>query len=121
MIAALRARSGLSQNVMAGQAGIRQSTLSRIERGQLVPDVFLFSRLAKTIGLSAAELQRHVDEAIKRTREAAADVTPNQKSSGGTWWKAALAVAGIVGVSGLAAYAVSAMFQESEEDGKAGS
>src|SRR5262245_31156686 len=71
VIASLRERRGLSQEELAVAAGITQSTLSRMERGQAQPDAFTLKRLAEALSVTVADLTTWVDRALERSRVAA--------------------------------------------------
>lgn len=64
VVATLRKREGWSQSLLATKAGISQSKLSRIERGQVLPYLYVFRCLARAFGLAPEELQRKVDRAV---------------------------------------------------------
>lgn len=109
LVLALRERSGLSQEALASKVGLTQSTLSRIERGQVQPDLFTFRQLAGALGLSVGELSHYVEEAMRRTEQAARRaVGPAERKQEASWWQTALAVAGLAGLVGLVAFAVGA-------------
>ena len=106
-IASLREKKGWTQGDLASRVGITQSNLSRIERGQAQPDAYTFRRLAEAFGMSASKLSKLVETAYNGTKEAAASAS-QETSDEGPWWKRALAVAGVVGLTGLVAFAVGA-------------
>ena len=114
VIAYLRKEAGFSQEHFASAIGTSQPTLSRIERGEAVPDVVLFSRIAAALGLTSAQLSDYVDRAIGRAQQAAAGATQAPSGSEGVW-KTALQVAGIAGLAGLIIFAVAAALSDAEE------
>ena len=114
VIAALRGQRSWTQGSLAGMVGIGQSTLSRIERGQLMPDSFTFQRFAQAFSMSSPAFQALVDNAYQRTRQTASAATG--RPSGSTWWKDALGVAGIVGLAGIAGFAVAALLNQASDD-----
>lgn len=63
LVHALRTRPPfLSQAVLCEQVGITQSTLSRIERGEVSPDLFVARAIARALGVRLDEM----DEKIAR-------------------------------------------------------
>lgn len=62
----VRRLRGLKQSHMAELLGISQSTISRIERGELVPEPYLYKRIAECI---SARLDPAGDAALKRLVE----------------------------------------------------
>lgn len=118
VVSTLRSRAGLTQQELAARCEVGQATISRIERGTLVPDVLLTGRLASALGVSRAELLAYVDDGVQRTQEAAEGALGGQAGSGAKpWWAAALAVAGVAGLAGLAIFAVAAALAGGEEEG----
>jgi transcriptional regulator with XRE-family HTH domain len=114
LIMRLRERQQLTQAQLAEQIGITQSTLSRIERGQVQPEPFVVRQLAAAFGMSTADFDQHVEDAYRRTERAAQDTV--RKSEKQPWWQVALAVAGIAGLAGLVTFAVAAVLNELEEE-----
>jgi transcriptional regulator with XRE-family HTH domain len=109
VLASLRERRGLSQGQLAAAAGITQSTLSRMERGQAQPDAFTLKKLAEALGVSVADLTAWVDKALERSRQATIGaIGEAPKPASKPWWQEALKVAGAAGLAGLVAFAVSA-------------
>ena len=53
-----RLRQGLTQDVLAVEAGMRRSYLSDLERGVRNPSVHALGRLATALNVEAAELLR---------------------------------------------------------------
>jgi transcriptional regulator with XRE-family HTH domain len=58
----LRARTGLSQEEIAHRAGIDRTYVSSLERCVYSAGIDLVGRLAKELGVEAAELLRKPDE-----------------------------------------------------------
>ena len=108
VIGSLRERRGLSQEELAVAAGITQSTLSRMERGQAQPYAFTLKRLADALSVTVADLTTWVDRALERSRVAALGALGGPPSKTKPWWQSALAVAGAAGLAGIVAFAVSA-------------
>lgn len=116
VVSALRGRRSWTQAELAFRVGIGQSTISRIESGQIIPDAFVFRQLAQAFGMSPDEFQATVDRAYRRTGSAASAAAGGK--AGKSWWQDALAVAGVVGIAGLAAFAVAALLNQDEEDNR---
>ena len=94
----------LSQRALAEKSGVAQSTISRIERGDAIPDTMTLKRLARAFGLTVQQLTDDVEYAWEQTGKGA------QGAKGGdalaAWWipVLGLATAGalIAGLVGLA-------------------
>ena len=117
VVRTLRTRASLTQIELADRCGVAQATISRIERGTLIPDAMLTGRLADALGVPLSDLHAYVEEGVERTRHAAEGAMgPESAPQGQPWWATPLAVAGIAGLAGLAMFAVAAALQEDEED-----
>lgn len=114
VVAALRGKRGFSQEDFASSIGVSQPTLSRIERGRSMPDHLTMRRIATAFGMSVDQLDHYIDQTIARTRKAAEGTTERKK--GVSALKTALAVAGIVGLSGLIGYVVAALIAEEDDE-----
>lgn len=55
----LRKARGLSQEALAGEAGIAMRHLGRIERGEGNPTVSVLARLAEVLGVQPTDLYAH--------------------------------------------------------------
>lgn len=53
-----RRAAGLTQDELAGYTGVSQSTITRIERGDAVPDVLLFWKLCGFFDVSSDQIRR---------------------------------------------------------------
>jgi transcriptional regulator with XRE-family HTH domain len=69
LIQQLRQRT--SQVDLAKRAGLSQSSLSRFEKGQTMPDVFEMHRLAKALGRTSSEFMILVERSFQRTEDVA--------------------------------------------------
>jgi len=101
-----------SQAELAGAAGLTQPTLSRIERGQVLPDAFAMKRLAGAFGMTSAQLSEQVEQALGQTEAVARSTAPAPASKGAAktpWWQVAVAAAGAAGLAGLVAFAVASV------------
>lgn len=114
LIMRLREKRQLTQAQLADRIGVTQSTLSRIERGQVQPEPFVLKQIATAFEMTTGEFDEHVDEAYKRTQRAASDTV--REAGKQPWWQVALQVAGIAGLAGLVAFAVAAVLNDLEAD-----
>lgn len=74
-----RRRAGFSQRELARRAGVPQSTVSRIERGLIVPGVELLERLLRACGMDLVAVEhpaRGVDVSLVRER---LPMTPDER------------------------------------------
>ncbi|MBR6027908.1 MAG: helix-turn-helix transcriptional regulator [Clostridia bacterium] len=62
VISRLRVRKGLTQEAASGLAGIARSHLAMLENGRKTVRLDTLWRLAETLGVSASELVRLVEE-----------------------------------------------------------
>lgn len=104
-ISLLRERQHLTQTKLAKAAGLTQSMLSRIERGQAQPEAFALEKLAGAFGLASSAalmgLFREVSQLAEQSAQCA--IRREQKAP---WWESALQVVGEAGISELVAFAV---------------
>jgi DNA-binding XRE family transcriptional regulator len=64
LIHALRCRTPfVSQATLSEQIGVTQSTLSRIERGDVSPDLFVARSIVRALGLQLDVLDKNIEEA----------------------------------------------------------
>lgn len=54
----LRAAKGMSQEQLAGEAGVTRATINRIEKGHRMPDFDLVCKLADLLGTSTDVLRK---------------------------------------------------------------
>lgn len=103
-----RLRARINQETLAQKAGLSQSTLSRFENGQSLPDAYELRRLASALGKTTSELSTLIEQAFTRTKDVARKV-----SSDDTW-------AGIAAVAmvGFAMVGVVAVLEEQERKSK---
>ena len=89
--------------------------MSRIERGEVVPDALVFRNLARAFGMTTDEFHDKMDAAVKKAEEMArAGSSKVKKEKKDNWWGAAVAVIGTVGLVALIAAAVAALLGEEE-------
>jgi len=115
-IAALRERHGKTQTQLAKDAGLTQSTLSRIESGDTQPDAASLRRLAGSLELTVPELTSKVEQAVEQAERAARKVVA--MSSRTPWWVAAVAATGAAGLAALVGFAVAAALGGGAKSGK---
>lgn len=117
VVSTLRSDLGLTQSELAERVSVGQPTISRLERGTLIPDAMLTEALAGALGLTVGQLLDYVNEGVERTKVAAKGALGDDPSaSGQPWWSTPLKVAGIAGLAGLAIFAVAAALAEEEEE-----
>jgi transcriptional regulator with XRE-family HTH domain len=58
-----RRKKGLTQYQLAQDIGLRQESISRIEKGKYNPSLGTLERIAKALGVTVAELLKEDDEA----------------------------------------------------------
>ena len=117
VISHLRQTRGWSQDQLARAVGLTQPTLSRLERGQGLPDLHVVRRIAFAFGLTTAAFTEHVDDAFGRTEHVARSSAGMVKKDR-PWWHAAVLSAGAAGLAGLVAFAVSAALDAKKDPGK---
>ena len=71
VIATLRAAKLLNQQALATLAGLSQSSLSRFENGQSLPDAYELRALARAFGQKPNQLVEKIEEAFERSHDAA--------------------------------------------------
>lgn len=115
VVAGLRKREGMGQDEFAAIIGVSQPTLSRIERGKVLPDALVYKRIAEGVGMSVGELDEAVDKALSRARQAAQDMS-GKKSNGDNVLGGILGALGVVALGGLVAFAVAALLDDLERE-----
>jgi transcriptional regulator with XRE-family HTH domain len=114
----LRQSRGWSQEQLARAAGLTQPTLSRLERGQGLPDLHVVRRIAYSFGMSTAQLAAHVDDAFETTEQVARTALAQVTKKNRPWWQAAVLASGLAGFAGLVAFAVSSALDAKKDPGK---
>jgi transcriptional regulator with XRE-family HTH domain len=102
---------GLGQGQLAEATGIAQSTMSRIERGETVPDTFTAQRIAEAIGIAECDLHAMVDRALDRARDAAIRASGRQAKPS-SWWRDAERLWGPGALEPFITLGVVAVFKE---------
>jgi transcriptional regulator with XRE-family HTH domain len=97
-------RSGrMTQQQLAEKASLSQSSLSRFEKGQSLPDLFETRRLARALGKKPGEFVDLLDQALARTADVAKKVSPSEPLDGlAAVALGSLAVLGVVALLGEA-------------------
>jgi transcriptional regulator with XRE-family HTH domain len=70
-VSELRERLGLSQEKLAGQAGIDRAYMSRMERGTNSPTLRMLYKLCAGFGISFGEFAAELDRCVRRVRRGA--------------------------------------------------
>jgi transcriptional regulator with XRE-family HTH domain len=60
-VVSLRAAAGLSQEALAANAGVERSHMGKLERGEHLPNLVGFFKIAAALGCSAAQLMTSVE------------------------------------------------------------
>jgi transcriptional regulator with XRE-family HTH domain len=115
VVAYLRQQKGWNQAQLAQALGTTQSTVSRIERGEVVPDALVFRSLATVFEMSTDDLHDKIDQAVERAGNMARAASPRLKQKKKeNWWDAALVGLGALGLVALIGAAVAALLGEDE-------
>ena len=112
VIAHHRSNRDIHQKDLAATVGIAQSTLSRLERGEVAPDAWQTRLLAEAFRLTPSDLQHEFDQAFEAAQQAAMNNTADQTDP----WGGIKAAAGVVGIAALAGFAIAALFADDSED-----
>lgn len=59
-----RGRSGLSQEVLSGLAGLDRTHYSKIERGQRMPTIETLFKIAQAIGVCPSDIIKSIEEEV---------------------------------------------------------
>lgn len=108
LIAKMRSARALQQKDLAKKIGVAQSTLSRIERGEVAADVWQIRQLARAFSISAGELHDEFEVAFARALQSAKMNTAHADDP----WEALLATAGVIGLTALVGFAIAAMIDD---------
>jgi len=111
LVAHLRHRKNWSQVELAKVLDTTQSSVSRVERGDVVPDAILFQNLARAFEISSDELYKTIERATSKAKDLAVATSSDCKSSSDDWWKSALTVLGAIGLAGLVGAAVASLIE----------
>lgn len=75
-----RVEAGLTQQQLARQIGSTQSAISRLERGNAVPDLSTLARIASACGGSLMIGRQHLDAVERRQLHDSLALTPAQRA-----------------------------------------
>lgn len=99
-----RADRRWSQSKLAMAVGFTQPTISKIEVGAMIPEAFLFGKIAEAFDLSVGQFQNEIDKVVSAAKEAAKAISPDKS------WYEVLAGVGALGILGLVKFVVAALF-----------
>lgn len=99
----LRQRRGFTPEYLGRRAGMRPSTIRRLERGLYEASLFDLHQLAAALGLEG-DLSAFIRDAWARSERAALAALDGK----GRWWEAGHRVGGMAGVRGLISFAAAA-------------
>lgn len=63
-VRALRTEQGVAQETLANLADIERSHMGKIERGEHMPTLAIILKIARALGLSAADLMRETESRL---------------------------------------------------------
>jgi transcriptional regulator with XRE-family HTH domain len=63
-VRAVRTAGGMAQEALAHRAGIERSHMGKIERGEHMPTLAITFKIAKALGVSAAELMTGTEQRL---------------------------------------------------------
>jgi transcriptional regulator with XRE-family HTH domain len=72
-VRAVRIEAGIAQEELAHMAGVERSHMGKIERGEHMPTLSLALKVARALGLSAAELISRTEADLPASYRASAD------------------------------------------------
>jgi transcriptional regulator with XRE-family HTH domain len=82
----------MKQRELAEVAGVPPSTLSRVERGDSIPDAATLRRLGEALGLALPALTEKVEQAVTQAEKTARQVCRQRREK--PWWKTVVEEAG---------------------------
>lgn len=65
----LREAAGLSQEALAGEAGLHRNYVGLLERGLRMPSILIVQQLATALGTTMSELLAHVEADVESDEE----------------------------------------------------
>lgn len=87
----LRNARGVSQRALEQESGVPQSTISRVERGEALPDLLILKRLAIGLGVTLRELIDYIEFSWFSAGKAAQAARGNGELA---WWVPVMSIAG---------------------------
>lgn len=106
ILAKYRKELGYNQSEMAKKAGLNQSTWSRIENGDLVPDIAQLQQISDALGIALPDLISEVDTTCNAMKKAGYIVHPNKIKLGNNKALGGLGLA-LIGAAALGAFIAS--------------
>lgn len=111
VIASARIAGGLSQAELAMRINAEQSAVSRIERGEIALAVHILARVARAVGMPAAEIMARVEHGVRVLEARGVEVrldAPRRSSGPSQGGQSALALLGAAAVGAMIALAATA-------------
>jgi transcriptional regulator with XRE-family HTH domain len=93
------------------RVGITQSMLSRIERGQAVPELYDARRFALAFAMRPEEFSKLVEDVFVRTHQ----IVSQAYRRGDGPWEDVLKLVGAAGLSGVVALAMAALLEDASQ------
>lgn len=109
VLVSLREKGQLRQAELAERLRVAQSSMSRFENGQSVPNALVLSGFAAALHTTSADLVALVDEGMRRVEKAMRQVIKLPQKD---WWPAAIKQCGDQGARALIVFAVSTLLTE---------
>ena len=66
-VRAARVERGIAQEWLASEAGVERSHMGKIERGEHLPNLAMVLRIARTLGIAAAELMADTEARLPKS------------------------------------------------------
>lgn len=110
-----RKREQWNQAELALRARLQPSTLSRMERGEVLPDLASMHGLERAFDWEPGQLSRHVDTAMTELKVRTRETFRRPKSGEKDWWRLVAGVAGVAGIAAITALAIGAMEESRSE------
>ena len=67
-VVSLRAAAGVSQEALAANAGVERSHMGKLERGEHLPNLVAFLKIAAALGCTGADLMDAIERDLSATR-----------------------------------------------------
>ena len=116
VIAELRKHEGMGQQDFADEIGVSQPTLSRIERGKVLPDAYTYKQMAVALDMTVGKLDEAVDDALGRVAQAAQGMVGDEPTPGENFLGGVMAALGVAAIGGLIGFAVAALVNELDDE-----
>lgn len=112
LVARLRGSRGWTQADLASRSELTQTMIARIELGRRELGAYQHRQIALAFGMTSEEFAHLIERAYDEVAQAARHTLPNRPAP---WWEAAVQVAGVVGLLGLATFVIAAMLEDDVE------